>query len=231
MAVSTMERIGAFTTDQWGMITRPQLLGTGVSQQTLDRLRAVGTLETVAHGVYRLSASPVPNLLDLRAAWLQLEPDLPAWERLPQQGLVSHRAAAAVWGISNFSLDWFDFIVEYRKQTRRPDVRIHQRPINPGEWSTVSGLPVTQPAWTAASLLADREDPENVGQLIALALASGGGRDELPSNSPAVFAEQLAPLARRFGFKSGDGQAVLEWLVALSGDGRASEWLTVDRAP
>jgi hypothetical protein len=59
-------------------------------------LAKAGILDRVAHGVYRLAGAPPPDYPDLRAAWLQLAPQVPAWERTPEQGVVSHRSAAAL---------------------------------------------------------------------------------------------------------------------------------------
>ena len=69
---STLSRIARIAEDQWGLVTRRQAEGAGVSQATLQRLAKTGILDRVAHGVYRLTGAPPPDYLDLRAAWLQL---------------------------------------------------------------------------------------------------------------------------------------------------------------
>ena len=59
---STIGRLGEIATDQWGLVTRRQAERAGVSRATVDRLTARGSLvERVAHGVYRLTAAPVPD--------------------------------------------------------------------------------------------------------------------------------------------------------------------------
>ena len=75
---STLSRIARIAEDQWGLITRRQAEGAGISQATLQRLAKTGILDRVAHGVYRLTGAPPPDYLDLRAAWLQLAPEVPA---------------------------------------------------------------------------------------------------------------------------------------------------------
>ncbi len=96
----TLSRIGEAAQDQWGLITRRQAELAGVPQTTMERLTAPGSvLERVAHGVYRMAGAPEPDHLALRAAWLQLEPGVWAWERTPAQGVVSHRSAAALYGL------------------------------------------------------------------------------------------------------------------------------------
>jgi hypothetical protein len=95
MRSSTIARLAPVAEDQWGLITRRQAINAGVSQATLDRLTGpAALLERVAHGVFRLTGAPPPDYLELRAAWLQLAPEVPAWERTRDQGVVSHRSAA-----------------------------------------------------------------------------------------------------------------------------------------
>ena len=95
-----LSRIAEAAQDQWGLITRRQAELAGVPQTTMERVTAPGSvLERVAHGVYRMSGAPEPGHLALRAAWLQVEPGVWAWERTPAQGVVSHRSAAALYGL------------------------------------------------------------------------------------------------------------------------------------
>src|SRR5207244_9380889 len=134
--------------DQWGLVTRRQAELSGISQATLQRLAAKGVLDRVAHGVYRLTGAPTPDHLGLRAAWLQLAPEVPAWERTPEQGVVSHRSAASLYGLGHLPADRHEFTIPKRRQTRRPDVTIHVRKLNRGEWTNLAGLPVTRPSRT-----------------------------------------------------------------------------------
>jgi predicted transcriptional regulator of viral defense system len=67
---------------QWGLVTLQEAKATGVARQSLTRLVEAGLLDRVAHGVYRIRGAPEPDHLALRAAWLQLDPARPAWQRL-----------------------------------------------------------------------------------------------------------------------------------------------------
>src|SRR5262245_6610939 len=96
---ATLNRLAGVAQDQWGLVTRRQAERAGISPATLQRLADESVLERVAQGVYRLSVTPMPDHLELRAAWLHLAPDVPAWERTPRQGVASHRSAAAVYGL------------------------------------------------------------------------------------------------------------------------------------
>ena len=76
---SAISRLAEIATDQWGLVTRRQAEQASVSPATLDRLTADGgLLDRVARGVYRITAAPIPDNVDLRAAWLQLAPDTPS---------------------------------------------------------------------------------------------------------------------------------------------------------
>ena len=219
-----LSRIAEVAQDQWGLITRRQAELAGVPQTTMERLTAPGSvLDRVAHGVYRMAGAPEPDHLALRAAWLQLEPGAWAWERTPAQGVVSHRSAAALYGLGDLPADRHEFTLPSRKQTRRPDVRLHQRSLPAGEWVHLSGLPVTRPARIASDLLDDHEDPEAVAHIVADALR--GNYDY-----PGVFTDSLAAQASRFGLRRGDGLGVMRWLLDLVGDPGTPRWLDEARA-
>src|SRR2546427_3307299 len=81
MAVS-LQRLRDVAEDQWGLVTLRQAGEAGVGWRSIARLVDAGLLERVAHGVYRIRGGPQPDNLGLRAAWLQLDPDRLAWERL-----------------------------------------------------------------------------------------------------------------------------------------------------
>src|SRR5271156_1184899 len=139
---SPLTPIGELAQDQWGLVTRRQLMDAGIGSKTLERLVGPGgALERVAWGVYLLAGAPIPDHRDLRAAWLQLAPEIPAWERAADQGVVSHRSAAALYGLGNLPADRHEFTVPRRRQTRRRDVRIHVRSLSDGEWLHLGGLP------------------------------------------------------------------------------------------
>jgi len=220
---STLARITDIAQEQWGLVTRSELERAGVPQTTIERMTAPGSsLERVAHGVYRLAGTPAPDHLELRAAWLQLAPGVPAWERRPDEGVVSHRSAAAICGIGHLPADRHEFTVPRRRQTRRPDVRIHVRHVDDGEWIALQGLPLTRPSRIASDLLWDREDPEAVAQIVVDAIRGA-------FDYPGTFADSLAPHAARFGLRRADGIALLGWFFELVGDPATNRWMTQAR--
>jgi hypothetical protein len=220
----TIGRLAGIAEDQWGLITRRQAESAGISAATLDRLTAGGSvLRRVAHGVYHLSGAPEPDHLALRAAWLQLRPEVPAWDREPLDGVVSHRSAAELYGLGHLPADRHEFTVGKRRQSRRPDVRLHQRDLTDAKLIVLRGLPVTRPSRIASDLLFDREDPTAVAHIIAEAIRP-------VYDYPGTFADALAPHAARFGLRRGDGLALLRWMLDLVGDPDTPRWMEEARA-
>jgi hypothetical protein len=217
--VNTAQRLAQVTEDQWGLITRRQAETAGVPPATMARLtQPGGLLERVAQGVYRLTTAPAPDNLAMRAAWLQLAPEIPAWKRTAAEGVVSHRSAAAAYRIGDLAADRHEFTVPKRRQTRRPDVRLHTRHLTDSEWIELRGLPVTLPARIASDLLYDHEDPEAVARIITESVRA-------VFDYPGSFADSLAPHAQRFGLRGNDGLALLRWFLDLTGDPERTQWL------
>ncbi|MFC4563830.1 type IV toxin-antitoxin system AbiEi family antitoxin domain-containing protein [Nocardiopsis mangrovi] len=216
---SAMSALTDIAEEQWGLFTRRQAEATGMAWSTLARLATeAATVERVAHGVYRLRGAPPPDRLDLRAAWLQLAPDTPAWERAPDDGVVSHRSAAALYGLGHLPADIHEFTLPKRRQSRRSDLRLHRGRLTESEWTTLDGLPVTRPRRITSDLLAAREDPGAVGHVLAEALR--GGHDH-----PAAMVRSLAAHAAHFGLRRGDGPALLRWLLDLTSAPERDRWL------
>jgi hypothetical protein len=216
---STVGKIAQIAQDQWGLVTRRQAEQAGISRATFTRLVADNSvLERVAPGVYRLVGGALPDHLALRAAWLQLDPAVPVWDRPPDDGVVSHRSAAAVYGLGHLPADIHEFTLPRRRQSRRPDVRLHKRKLGDDEWVTLRGLPVTRPSRIAADLLAENEDPEAVAQIIADAIRS-------VYDYPGSFVAALASYATRFGLRRGDGLSVLRWMLELVAEPDRERWL------
>ncbi len=208
---TTCRRVAAFAARQWGLVTRGQAERAGVAPATLTRFVRGGLLRRVAHGVYLVGGAPTADHLDLRAAWLQLAPQVPAWERTADQGVVSHRSAAAIYGIGGLCPDRHEFLVPGRRQSRRRDVLLRVGRAEGAELVGLGGLLVTRPARIASDLLVARADPEEVGQVIAGALQGA-------LEYRWAFAKLLAPHAARLGLRRGDGLGALHRLLDLSGE-------------
>ena len=203
--------IPEFAESQWGLITRRQLEALGIRPATLARLLADGTLERVTHGVYRVRGSGEPDHLGLRAAWLLLDPAVPAWERLddPAIALVSHTSAAELYDVGDLRADVHEFTLPARRQTRRSDVRLHRGDVPLSNRILLRGLPATRAGWMIGDLLADHIDPETVARITAEVV-------DRVLDYPAVIAERAAPFAVRFGLSRGDGLGVLDQLLTVA---------------
>jgi len=131
--------------------------------------------------------------------------------------VVSHRSAAFLYGIGPLPADVHEFTLPHRKQTRRADVRLRRGEIGDG-WTHLGGLPVTLPSRIAADLLAEREDPGAVAQVIADALRA-------VYDYPSAMTEAIAPFAAAHGLRRDDGFGMLRWLLDLSADPDRTVWL------
>jgi hypothetical protein len=188
-----------FADDQWGLVTRAQALAADMPRPTFARLVAAGALIRVAHGVYRVAGSANPAFLELRAAWLQLDPELPAWQRVSagDGAVISHRSAAEIYELGDLIADVHEFSVPARKQTRREDVRLHIRQISDSDRAVVAGLPVTRPHRIVADLLAVHEDGSAVAAIAGEAVERG-------LVTPATLATAVTPLAARYRVPDGE---------------------------
>lgn len=156
--------------------------------------------------------------LELRAAWLALDPARSAADRLDDGAagpVVSHASAAVLHGLGDLDADHHEFTTATRKQTRRHDVRLHLATLSDKDITLHGGLPVTTPFRTILDLLA--------GGHVAGVLAAAVHRHRL---DPALLTTGLEPFAARFGFRRHDGRALLEHLLELGG---VSEQVTADR--
>lgn len=210
---SAVARLSDLTEGQWGLVTRAQARRVGIAWSTLSHLAGPeGALERIAHGVYRLRGSADPGHLALRAAWLQLDPAIPAWERLdrPEQALVSHSSAAALYDVGDLRADTHEFTLPVRRQTRRRDVRLHRRQVPDQDWLILHGLPTTRAARMIADLLTDHHEPEAVAQIVRELL-------DKAYDYPSVVAERLGPFATRFALPTSDGIALLDLLLTMAG--------------
>jgi hypothetical protein len=209
---SPLARLRDIAEGQWGLFTLQQVRTADVAWRSLMRLVDGGLLERVAHGVYRVRGTPEPDHLDLRAAWLQLDPRRPAWQRLdgPEVAVVSHTSAASLYGVGDLRADVHEFTIPRRRQTRRPDVRLHRGRVPSEQRILVGGLPTTRPSWMVGQLLADHVDPDAIAQITREAL-------ERVIDYPRDIAESLAPYAQRFGYPRGNGVALLDEFLRRAG--------------
>lgn len=136
---------------QFGMLSRSQLLETGFTPAAISWRLHRGVIEEVYPGAYRVAGS--------RRSWLQDLMAVCLWAG--EDAVVSHRAAAALWGLDGFEEGPLE-ISASKKHQLRARFRIHVRSVPQAVTTTVKGIPVTNPTRTlldlAAVLPADRLD-------------------------------------------------------------------------
>jgi hypothetical protein len=210
---SPLARLQDIAEGQWGLVTLQQARAAGLAWPSVARQLDAGLLERVAHAVYRLGGAPEPDHLALRAAWLQLDPGRPAWQRLddPNVAIVSHASAAAMYGVGDLRADVHEFTLPARRQTRRTDVRIHRGLVPTDHRVVLGGLPVTRAAWVIGQLLEDRVEPDAVAQITSEVL-------DRSLDYPRVVADVLSPYAARFGRPAGDGLGLMSEFLLRAGN-------------
>jgi len=219
-----LQRLFDVAEGQWGLLTRQQARQAGVEASSLARLTREGLLERVTHGVYRIRGSAEPDHLQLRAAWLALDPGTPAWARVrsPDVALVSHASAASLYGVGDLRADVHEFTLPVRRQTRRADVRLHRGLVPDGQRLLIDGLPSTTAGRMIADLLGDHVEPAAVAQITAEVVRRA-------QDYPSTIAQCIAPLAARFGFRRGDGVALLDHLLLLANYSERAETVALAR--
>ena len=143
-------RIAALAADQYGYITRAQLLraGTRRLRRSSTACRR-GRLIPVHAGVYAVGHLPVGPVARAFAAVLACGPG----------ALLSHGSAATLWGFNKYWDTPLEVTV-VASQRRRPGIKIHRsRTLTDPDRDCQLGIPVTSPARTALDIaprLADK---------------------------------------------------------------------------
>lgn len=211
--------VGQYTADQWGLITTAQATAAGLDSVTLYRLADAGHLEPVKRGVYASTAAPESQHRDIQAAWLALNPAVPAWKRPkldPDGGVVSHRTAALVHEVGDIVTDGIELTVPRRRVTRDPLVKLRLRDdLTVDDVVLVDGLPVTRLVRTIEDLLADRIDASHVAAVIKDAVQEHQlDLDQLGA--------RVGRYCRRYGVKSQDGNKLVDHLLDHIGTTRTA---------
>lgn len=221
-----MPPLGGLAAEQWGLFTTAQAERIGVSSQQLARLAGQGVIERARHGVYRVAGAPPAVVDHVRTAWLALRPADTAAQRLAGERaggsggvsgggtdeveVVSHRTAAALYGLGDLDADRAEFTVATRRQSRDRDVRFHLATLGPREWTVVDGLPVTTVERTLVDLARDHLDGGHLAGVV---------RDAVTTLhvEPSVVAQALAPFAHRYGAEPGDAQGLVRQFLEQAG--------------
>ena len=128
---------------QHGILTRRDLLALGYGSGAIERRLAGGRLHRVAPGIYAVG-------------WPDLTPKqrwMAAVLACGEGALLSHRSAAALWGIGKEPRDCVEVSVRRRRKGRRAGIKVRARPSLPeGDVVLRELIPVTCPARTLIDL-------------------------------------------------------------------------------
>jgi very-short-patch-repair endonuclease len=128
---------------QHGVITRAQLLEIGVTPRAVEHRVQVGRLHRIHRGVYAVGHAALTTEATFLSAVFAMAP----------AALLSHHAAAAMWGIRKPRRGDVDVIVVGRDVRSRPGIRVHQAgEIWEDDIAERDGIPVTSPARTILDL-------------------------------------------------------------------------------
>jgi very-short-patch-repair endonuclease len=119
--------------EQHGVVLRQQLLDLGLSRRAIQHRLARGRLHLIAGGVYAVGRPELTHKGIWMAAVLSCGSD----------AALSHRSAAALWGIGGEG-DEIEVTVRTASPRRRTGIRAHRRPtLADRDLSEREGIPVT----------------------------------------------------------------------------------------
>ncbi len=128
---------------QHGIMTRRDLLGLGFTPEAIEHRVAVGRLHPVMRGIYAVGW---PHLTRERR-WMA------AVLACGEGAALSHRSAAALWGIGKEWRDLVQVSVRRRCRHKRSGIRAMSRPsLSKEDISVRNGIPVTRPVRTLLDL-------------------------------------------------------------------------------
>jgi very-short-patch-repair endonuclease len=146
-------QIAALAARQRGVVSRAQLLGLGLGQGAIDHRVGRGLLYPVHRGVYAVGHS----VLGPRGHWLA------AVLAAGPGAVLSHRSAAALWGIRDAAGARPEVTVARRR--RLTSVTTHRIALAEDEITINDGIPVTTPARTLLDL-AEQLTPQRLERAV-----------------------------------------------------------------
>jgi hypothetical protein len=135
--------VAKLAANQHGVVTRAQLVGLRLGRGAIGHRVARGRLHRVHRGVYLVGHAVPPPYGREMAAVLACG----------DGSLLSHHAAAWIWGIGTTPVGVVDVTIPGRDPGGRPGVRVHcVKRIQPEDIRRRRGLPVMAPARTLLDL-------------------------------------------------------------------------------
>jgi predicted transcriptional regulator of viral defense system/very-short-patch-repair endonuclease len=138
-------RVAELAARQWGVVSVAQLRALGLSKDAVQRRASAGRLHRVHHGVYAVG-HPV---LRREGRWLA------AVLACGEGAVLSHRSAAAHWGLLTTSAARIDVTVPRAARAGNAKIRLHRsHSLIARDTTTHEGIPITSVARTLLDLAA-----------------------------------------------------------------------------
>jgi hypothetical protein len=136
------QRCAAIASRQFGLISRAQALGEGLSADAIDHRLGAGRWERLLPGVFRIAGAPASWHQHLMAAIL--------WA---PRAAVSHQAAAALWELEGCPSDRVELSTVSTRKSRVPWITLHRvGTLDRADVTSLGPIPVTTPTRTLADL-------------------------------------------------------------------------------
>jgi hypothetical protein len=143
--LDAVDQVRQLAEAQHGVISRRQLLDHGLHRERIRSWRRIGRLVSHRPGVYTLGH----RLLTPRGRWMG------AVLACGEGALLSHRSAAALWGLRPLGATTIDVTVGPAGARAPGDgIRTHRSTLAAAHATTCDGIPVTDVAWTLVELAA-----------------------------------------------------------------------------
>jgi hypothetical protein len=152
-ARSVDAEIATVAARQHGVVSRGQLRGLGLGQSAIDHRLARGSLHGIHRGVFAVGHGALAREGHWLAAVLAAGPN----------AVLSHRSAAALWGIRDARRARVEVTVG--RVCRRPGIQAHRIVLAPDEVTVERAIPVTTPARTLLDL-AEQLTPQRLERAV-----------------------------------------------------------------
>jgi very-short-patch-repair endonuclease/predicted transcriptional regulator of viral defense system len=208
------EAAWALARRQHGILTRRDLLALGFSSKAVEHRLAEGRLYLIWRGVYAVGWPELTRERRWMAAVLACG----------EGAVLSHRSAAALWGIGEEREERVDVSVRRRCELTRKGIRARSRTsLSPDDVVTRKGIPVTRPARTlvdAATELGDKRLERAVNEADRLDLIDPETlRAELNDYAGVPGVKRLRQLLDRHTFRLSDSDLEVHFRSLAAGLG------------
>ncbi len=164
--LGALGRLADLAEHQHGQFTLAQAGRCDVDADRVDQLVAARLLEPVAAGVVRLRGGARHPRSQLYAAWLMLNPEVPARRRRgPDCGVVSHLSALALHGLPGVEPRGRPAEFTAPAALVAPHASVTVADLAECDWQVLHGLPVTRPERALMDLALDGVDFGQLGRL------------------------------------------------------------------